>query len=51
MGRGIRNQLSMDQILKMVELTEKGKYRRQIAEEIGVNPSTVWRYQKHFGLV
>lgn len=32
-------------------LTNKGLFRKQIAEEVGVNPTTVWKYQKQFELV
>ena len=51
MGADLGNKVTIDQISKIVKLTGKGNYRRDIAEEVGLSTITVWRYQKKFDLV
>ncbi len=43
--------LTIDQINKIVELSNRDMYRTEIAREVGVSISTVYKYQQHFGLV
>jgi len=51
-GRPIGNiSISLNQIEIIVELSEKGKSRREIAEAAGCSKDSVWRYQKKFGFL
>lgn len=47
---GTRN-LSVEDIEKIVDLSLKRESRPDIADEVGVNTSTVYSYQRWFGLV
>jgi len=44
-------EISISQIKKIVEMSQKGASRPDIAEEVGVAKRTVWRYQNDFDLV
>lgn len=44
-------QVKIDTINKIIELTNKGFTRREISEKTGVSKSTVYKYQKKFGLL
>jgi len=44
-------ELSVKQIKKIVELSQGGYNRPDIADEVGVAKRTVWRYQNDFDLV
>lgn len=44
-------ELSSDQINMIVELSEKGKSRPEIADRVNCGKKTVYRYQKKFGYV
>jgi len=41
----------MEQINNIIVLTNKGLFRRHIAEKVGVSKITVWKYQKQFDLI
>ncbi len=43
--------LSSNQINKIIEMTEEGKLRPEIAEEVGCSKVTVWRWQKKYDLL
>ena len=51
MGCNIGNRISVKQIREIVDLTSAGWFRSDIARKVGVNPWTVWKYQKQFELV
>jgi len=44
-------EISIEQIKKIVELSQEGFSRPDIADEVGVAKRTVWRYQNDFDLV
>jgi len=44
-------ELSISQIKKIVEMSQEGASRPDIADEVGVAKRTVWRYQNDFDLV
>ena len=44
-------EVSIDQLDKIIELTEEGHSCREIAEEVGVSKFTVFKYQSKFNLV
>lgn len=44
-------ELSVKQIKKIVELSQRGENRPDIADEVDVAKRTVWRYQNDFDLV
>lgn len=49
MGRPVgTREIDVSQIRKIAELTEEGKNRRQISDEVDVAKRTVWSYQKEF---
>jgi hypothetical protein len=41
-------EVSVEEINTIVEMTEQGKFRTDIAQAIGRSTHTVWRYQKQF---
>jgi len=43
--------ITEEQIQNIFKLTYKNLTRREIAEKVGINPATVWRYQKQFDLI
>jgi len=43
--------VSVEQIEQIVRLTEQGKFRKEIAQQVGVSTFTVYKYQKKFDLV
>jgi len=45
------NKLSLDKVTKIVEMTNKGEFRTTIAKELSISTSTVYKYQKKFGLI
>lgn len=44
-------ELSVAQIKRIVEMSQNGCERPEIADEVGVAQRTVWRYQNDFDLV
>ena len=52
MGRKVgRQHVSVDQIESIVNLSEKGLFRGDIADKVGVSKQTVWNYQKKYHLL
>jgi len=47
----IKKKIQLDTIAKIVELTKKGKTRREIMRQTGKSWSTVYKYQKAFNLI
>lgn len=43
--------ISMDTIEKIIELSEKGASRPEIAKKLNISKDTVWRYQKKFEIL
>lgn len=43
--------ITEEQIQSIFKLTYQNLTRREIAEKVGINPVTVWRYQKQFDLL
>lgn len=49
MGRPVgTREISVKQIKRIAELTDEGKNRREISDEVDVAKRTVWSYQKEF---
>ena len=47
-----KNRVTQEQLLKIIDLSHQETLsRRQIATQVGLNPSTVWKYQKLFGFL
>ncbi len=44
-------EIGLEKVTKIVELSQKGIFRPEIAREIGISPSTVYKYQKRFHLI
>jgi len=44
-------EIGMEKITMIVDLSQKGVFRPEIAKEIGISPSTVYKYQKRFHLI
>jgi len=44
-------EISVKQIKRIVEMSQDGASRPDIADEVGVAKRTVWRYQNDFDLV
>lgn len=52
MGRPVGcRETDLSQIKTIVELSQQGKSRPDIAERSGVSEYTVWKYQKDFDLL
>lgn len=52
MGRPVGcRETELSQIKTIVELSQEGKSRPDIAEKSGVSEYTVWKYQKDFDLL
>ena len=49
--RKMSEEIGLDKITKIVELTEKDVFRKEIAQQVKVSPSTVFKYQKKLHLV
>ena len=47
----MEKKLNLDRISKIVEFSEKGMYRPEIAEKVGVSESTVFKCQKIYHLI
>ena len=45
------NQTPIEKVTKIVELTEEGEFRPDIARQIELTVGTVYKYQKMFKLV
>jgi len=43
--------ITLQEINQIVKLTQEKKSRPDIAKEVHKSPSTVWHYQKRFGLI
>lgn len=43
--------LSIEAMKRIVELTEQGRTRPEIAREVGVNRATIYRHQKALNLL
>jgi DNA invertase Pin-like site-specific DNA recombinase len=41
-------EVSLDEIGRIIELTNQGAFRKEIADELGRSTHTIWRYQKQF---
>lgn len=46
-----KREISMDQIAKIVELSEKNRFRSDIAIETELSENTIYRWQKRFDLI
>lgn len=46
-----QTEVTIDEIESIVNLTNEGYFRKEIAQKVGRSTHTVWRYQKKFGLV
>jgi len=44
-------EISSDRVITILQLTQNGTYRPNIAREVGVSKSTVFKYQKKFDLI
>jgi len=51
-GRKIGStEVSVDEMSKIIELTERGTDRKEIARQMNRSHDTVWRYQKNLDLI
>jgi transposase len=50
MDRGAKPILS-EKILQIIELSQQNLFRSEIASQVGVSESTIYKYQKKFDLV
>ena len=49
-GRKIgQTEVTMSEVQRIMELTDEGKSRREIAETVNRSSSTVYHYQKKYG--
>ena len=44
-------EIGLEKVTMIVELSQKGVFRPDIAKNIGISPSTVYKYQKRFHLI
>lgn len=44
-------EIGLDKVTRIVELSQKGVFRPDIARDLGISPSTVYKYQKRFHLI
>lgn len=51
MVQKIRTQITMGQLDRIIILTNKGYFRKAIANDVGLSTITVWKYQKKFDLI
>ena len=47
----VRSRLTITEVSMIIDLTNDGVFRHEIARRLEINPVTVWKHQKKFCLV